>query len=134
MSEFKFTIPIQPRYTDYDMLGHLNNATFVTYFEVARLHYFMAIGWTLKDVSNVVAHIDIDFLMPVLPGEKVICGTKTISLGTKSFQMHYEILSEDRQKCYARANSVQVCIDKKEGKAILIPKNIRSMLSNYENL
>jgi acyl-CoA thioester hydrolase len=134
MSDFNFSIPIQPRYTDFDMLGHLNNATYVTYFEVARLHYFMAIGWTLKDVSNVVAHIDIDFLLPVLPGDKVKCGIKTISLGTKSFQMHYELLSVDNKKCYAHANSVQVCIDKKEGKAILMPQNIRSMLTNFEKL
>ncbi|HHL53138.1 MAG TPA: acyl-CoA thioesterase, partial [Flammeovirgaceae bacterium] len=71
MSEFKFTMPIQPRYADFDMLGHLNNATYLTYFEVARLHYFYTIGWRLKDVSNVVARMEIDFLAPVLPQTEV---------------------------------------------------------------
>ena len=60
MTDFKFSTPIQIRYSDFDMLGHINNATFVTYIEVARLYYFIEIGWTLEDVSNVVAHLDLD--------------------------------------------------------------------------
>ncbi len=132
MSSFRFTVPIQIRYTDFDMLGHLNNATFVTYFEVARLYYFIEIGWKLTDVSNVVAHFDIDFLLPVLPGDEVVCKVKTVSLGSKSFQMQYELCSKDESKSYCRAHSVQVCIDKKSGKAIQIPEHIIGLINNYE--
>lgn len=132
MSDFRFFVPIQIRYTDFDMLGHLNNSTFVTYFEIARLYYFMEIGWKLTDVSNVVAHFDIDFHKPVVPGDEVICRVKTISIGTKSFQMHYELISKDTSICYSRAHSVQVCIDKKTASAIEIPRNIRELINNYE--
>jgi acyl-CoA thioester hydrolase len=134
MNSFKFKIPIQPRYADFDMLGHLNNATYVTYFEVARIQYFLKIGWTLEDVSNVVAHLDIDFLVPVLPHTDVACGVKTISLGVKSFQMQYELTSPDLTVCFSRAHSVQVCIDKKKGKAMEMPANIRQLLVKYEGL
>ena len=134
MSQYKFTTPIQPRYGDFDMLGHLNNANYVTYFEIARLHYFIEIGWSLDDVSNVVAHFDIDFLIPVLPKLEIICAIKTLSLGGKSFQMQYELMSVDRTVSYSKAHSVQVCIDKKSGKAIEIPQNIRDLITNYEEL
>ena len=134
MSQYKFTIPIQPRYGDFDMLGHLNNANYVTYFEIARLHYFIEIGWSLDDVSNVVAHFDIDFLIPVLPKLEIVCAIKTLSLGGKSFQMQYELMSMDETISYSKAHSVQVCIDKKSGKAIEIPQNIRDLITNYEEL
>ncbi len=134
MDNYKFSIPIQPRYADFDMLGHLNNATYVTYFEVARLHYFFEIGWSLKDVSNVVAHFDIDFLVPVLPNTDITCAIKTISLGRKSFQMQYEISSQQGKISHSRAHSVQVCIDKHTGKAIELPDHIRAMLTSYEEL
>ena len=134
MAEYKFVIPIQPRYADFDMLGHLNNATYVTYYEVARLHYFYEIGWSLKDVSNVVAHLDIDFLIPILPASKVVCSIKTISLGSKSFQMQYELTSTDGSICYSKSHSVQVCIDKINGKAIKMPNNVRQMLTKYDGL
>jgi len=127
-------LPIQPRYGDYDMLGHLNNATYLTYFELARIHYFYEIGWTLRDVSNVVAHIDINFLMPVMPNIEIVCIIKTTSLGIKSFKMMYELTNLDKSTCYCRAHSVQVCIDKKEGKAIIMPDHVRELISKYEEL
>ena len=134
MADYNFSIPIQPRYADFDMLGHLNNANYVTYYEVARLHYFYDLGWTLKDISNVVAHFDIDFLVPIVPKSKVVCSIKTISLGSKSFQMQYELKSEDGETCFSRAHSVQVCIDKNSSKAITIPDDIRELLSKYDGL
>lgn len=134
MSDCKFFTPIQIRYADFDMLGHINNATYVTYFEVARLYYFMEIGWTLEDVSSVIAHFDIDYLLPIMPGDKIICGIRTSSLGSKSFQMHYELWSADKQKCYAKANSTQVCFDKHTGKSAHIPDHIRELIANYDAL
>ena len=134
MTDFKFSVPIQPRYADFDMLGHLNNATYVTYYEVARLNYFYEIGWTLKDATNVVAHFDIDFLLPILPDSEVLCSIKTISLGSKSFQMQYTLTSFEGSIIFSRAHSVQVCIEKNNGKAIIIPDNVRELLSKYESI
>jgi acyl-CoA thioester hydrolase len=134
MSEFKYNLPIQPRYADFDMLGHLNNATYLTYYEVARLHYFVEIGWGLRDATNVVAHFDIDFLVPIVPKDEIICSVKTISLGKKSFQMQYELSSTNHKIIYSKGHSVQVCIDREEGRAIAIPDDVRSTLANYEGL
>jgi acyl-CoA thioester hydrolase len=132
MADYKFSTPIQVRYSDFDMLGHINNATFVTYFEVARLYYFMQIGWKLEDVSNVVAHLDIDFMAPILPKQEVYCRVKTTSLGSKSFQMQYELYSEKDDIIFAKAHSVQVCFEKQSGKTVTIPSHIHDLITNFE--
>lgn len=132
MADFRFSTPIQVRYSDFDMLGHINNATFITYFEVARLHYFIELGWTLKDVSNVVAHLDVDFMAPILPHQAVSCRVRTSSLGSKSFQMNYELYSEKQDIIFARAHSVQVCFEKKSGKTVAIPEHIHELIKNFE--
>jgi acyl-CoA thioester hydrolase len=31
---------IQVRLTDIDILGHVNNSIYLTYFEMTRIHYF----------------------------------------------------------------------------------------------
>ena len=36
----KHYTPIQIRFHDIDQLGHVNNANYLTYFEVARMAYF----------------------------------------------------------------------------------------------
>jgi len=134
MTDFNFSMPIQPRYADFDMLGHLNNATYLTYFELARLNYFKEIGWQVKDVSNVVAHFNIDFLLPILPNTDVICAVKTTSLGNKSFKMEYELASANKEFLYSIGHSVQVCFDKKTATPINIPQNIRQLIATYDKL
>ena len=36
-------MPIQIRWRDLDALGHVNNAVYLTYFELARLAYIRAV-------------------------------------------------------------------------------------------
>lgn len=133
MADYRFSFPLQVRYSDFDMLGHINNATFVTYLETARIYYYMKIGWSLKDISNVVAHLDIDFFKPILPGQQVHCRVKTTSLGSKSFQMQYELYSEEDDIIFAKAHSVQVCFDKHTGKTVVMPDHIQELIRNFED-
>ena len=40
MSEYKISQPIQLRFVDTDALGHINNAHYLSYCEMARVTYF----------------------------------------------------------------------------------------------
>jgi acyl-CoA thioester hydrolase len=44
MPDFHFTYPIEVRYDDLDPQGHVNNARFLSYFEQARVNYFIHLG------------------------------------------------------------------------------------------
>ncbi len=39
---FKLIILIEVRFSDLDALGHVNNVTYFTYFEIARVKYLCA--------------------------------------------------------------------------------------------
>ncbi len=46
---FKYKTNIETRFTDFDMMGHVNNAIYFTYMEIARSKYWkQAIGWDWK--------------------------------------------------------------------------------------
>lgn len=56
--------PIQLRFKDMDALGHLNNANYLTFFELARIKYFRdtvgtEIDWN-KD-GMIIARATIDY-------------------------------------------------------------------------
>ena len=40
MAPYKFSTTIEVRFKDVDSLGHVNNAVYLTYFEIARFHYW----------------------------------------------------------------------------------------------
>lgn len=134
MSNFKFKTPIQLRYSDFDMLGHLNSAQYVTIIELGRLEYFRHINWNLKEVSNVVAQFSIEYLKQIVPGDLVEVQVRIPQLGTKSFKMDYEVVSPDGQTCYAKAQSTQVCILKKGNTSTPIPKSIRIAIQDFETI
>ncbi len=134
MKGFHFKTPIQLRYSDFDMLGHLNSAQYVTFLELGRLLYFQQIKWNLKNISNVVASFKIDYLNQVIPLNEIEVHIRVSSLGNKSFKMEYLMASPDEAIIYAKAESTQVCILKKDNSSTPIPLDARKSITNFEGL
>ena len=42
-------LKIQVRFSDLDILGHVNNVTYLSYFEMARVYYFKELVGTKWD-------------------------------------------------------------------------------------
>lgn len=134
MEGFNFKHPLQLRYSDFDMLGHMNSAQYATLIELGRLQYFLHIKWDLSDVSNVVASFKIDYVNQIVPNDEVEVWVRVASLGNKSFKMEYIMSSPDENTIYAKAETIQVCILKKDNTSTPIPETIRSSIKKFEGL
>ncbi len=134
MEGFQIKLPIQLRYSDFDMLRHLNSAQYSTFLELGRLEYFKQLEWNLNDVSNVVASFTINFMNQIIPTDKVVVWIKVAQLGNKSFKMEYILASEDEKYIYAKAETTQVCILKKDNSSTPIPAAIRKSIAEFEDL
>lgn len=91
---FKHHMPIQIRFSDIDLLGHVNNAVYMNYFDMAKTRYFEAVkgdtmDWSRSDV--VVANVNINFYVPVFFNDEVVVKTKVVRLGNKSMDMVQQI-------------------------------------------
>ena len=114
------------RFNDCDPMGHLNNALFSTYLEQARLAWFGPEDESpLGDV--ILARTEIDFRSPVLVGETVEISVRPSRLGTKSFELSYELHAGGR--LVAEAKSVLVGYDYAQAKSTEIPARWRRRLS-----
>mgnify|MGYP002640098090 CR=1 FL=1 len=110
---YEVEVEIQLRWRDMDALGHVNNAVFVTYLEVARVAYFREIygdGEPL-DFNFIIARVEIDFLSPIALGDRPVCRVGIHEAGSKSFRFEYLIESARDGRLLARATTVQVCYD-----------------------
>ncbi len=57
---FRHSQPVQMRFTDIDMLGHLNNNVYLTFMDLAKVEYFAAVlpeGMDWRSINAVVVHI-----------------------------------------------------------------------------
>lgn len=127
--------PVQIRYNDIDILGHVNNAVFQYYFDYGKMKYFSALfGDTLPldNVSLIIASIHIDYLQPVYLEHKITVASKTILLGNKSLHMVQEIHKLPGNERMAFSRSVMVAFDKEAGCSVTIPHSWRESVMNYE--
>jgi acyl-CoA thioester hydrolase len=130
MSElgFEVEVEIQLRWRDLDALGHVNNAVFVTYLEVARVAYFQAMYGKVEtlDFNFILARIEVDFLSPVVMDDLPICRIGIHEAGHKSFTFRYLLESRKDGRALARGTSVQVCYDYAKGRTIPLPEKMWS--------
>ena len=116
------------RFSDLDGFGHVNNAVFSTYLEQARLAWFGFHGgdepMPLRDV--ILARTEIDFRSPVVFGETVAIGVRPTRLGTKSFELEYELRAGER--LVAEAKSVLVGYDYAVERSVEVPERWRRRL------
>ena len=113
MPEFRLKVPIDVRFRDTDAMGHINNAVYLSYLEVARQHYLkQALGVApYTRCELILARTEIDFRSPGFEGEDLEVAIRVARLGTSSFDFAYEIRSRADQRLIVEARSVQVMFD-----------------------
>jgi acyl-CoA thioester hydrolase len=120
------------RFSDLDAFGHVNNAVFSMYVEQARLGWFGRYAadepMPLRDV--ILARTEIDFRSPVVFGETVAIGVRPGRVGTKSFELEFELRVDER--LVAEGKSVLVGYDYDSGRSVEVPERWRRRLQSAE--
>ena len=130
MDGFPFTCPIQVRYSDVDAMNHVNNATTVSYLEVARVTLWrerLGFTGTARDLPIIVARVAVDFRSPIALEDAVSVGVAVKHLGRTSFTFAYRVEASGRLA--AEAETVQVSYDYAAGRPAPIPDDLRSRLT-----
>lgn len=120
---------IHVRFSDLDVLGHVNNAVYLSYFEIARVHYFKYLvgsDWDWKKGGVILARNEIEYYKPVLLNDEPLIEMIATRIGTKSFTLDYKLKVKD--ELYSSGSSVLVCFDSIENKTIDIPDELRKAL------
>jgi acyl-CoA thioester hydrolase len=128
---FKFRLPIQVRFRDLDSLGHVNNAVYLTYLEVARIGYWKALQFEPVRPSMLLARVEIDYVKPVLLDDQVEVAVRVSEMGTKSFVMAFEILANGTAA--AKGSSVLVWFDHAANVSVVIPGSARATIQAFED-
>jgi acyl-CoA thioester hydrolase len=135
MSEpaFRVHCPVEVRFRDCDPMGHVNNAVYLTYLELARFAYWEAadIGRLAGEVSYIIARVEIDFRAPATTRQVLDVGIAVTGFGRTSFSMAYEIRDQEG-RLVAAAKSVQVAYDYAAGRTVALPDTIKQRITEFE--
>lgn len=134
---YRHHYPIQIRWADLDALGHVNNATYLTYCEQARLTYINELGlWggTLDGLGLIMARAVIDYKLPLGAADDLHVFTRCSRLGNKSFDMEHLVArrSDDQLAVAAQAVITVVVFDYAANRSAPLPPAWRDRLIAYE--
>lgn len=124
---------IQVRFSDLDVLGHVNNNIYFSYFEMARIHYLnelLGTDWNWEKFSFVLVKNEVEYLKSVLLNHEPLIYVYVDTIGTKSFSLLYELTVNG--ELFAHGKSIQVCYDPSVKQTIDIPDAMKLVLTKIK--
>lgn len=123
-----FSTPIELRFSDLDLYGHVNSVVYFTYLETARVKLFQDFfhAMTARNIFTLVAHAECDYKLPILFGDSLIVSVTIGRVGVSSFDLGYR-LHDGSEKTYATARTTMVCFDNVRKTTIPVPDAITAM-------
>jgi acyl-CoA thioester hydrolase len=134
---------VEVRLADTDAMGHVNNARYLTYVEIARVAYYEAvtghplpIGVHGAEEGMILAEIRMTYRSPAFYGERLAVETRVERIGRTSFSMVHRMTAPEGRYGHARlvaiADSVLVSFDYQEERPIPVPPDWRVAMEAFE--
>ncbi len=134
---FHCITPIKIRFRDLDALGHVNNAVYFTFMEMARMEYFTQIGFLKPGEFPapffIIAEATCQFKAPIQLDTSLAIKTRVNRLGNSSFDMEYHFVDETAGQLLAIGRTVQVVFDYTTNRSVALPDEWRAAIAQLEN-
>jgi acyl-CoA thioester hydrolase len=132
---FKLIIPLEVRFSDLDALGHVNNVTYFTYFEIARVKYLYAVSGkpvTLDDIKLVIVEATCSYRAQAQLGDILEIGVRVSQMRRSSFAFEYRIRRSGAGTLIAEGRTVQVVYDHQRRRSAPIGDSFREQVERFE--
>jgi acyl-CoA thioester hydrolase len=121
---------LETRYADYDTKGHVNNAVFLTYFDIARSKAWLEVVGGTADFPFVVAEATVRYVREAMIGEALDVEITTSEIRTKAWVWRYRVLKRADERLVADGSTVQVMFDYQVRRSMPIPEELKDKLAS----
>ena len=127
MSEFRFTHDVPVRFSDLDVLGHVNHIAYFDFLEQARVTYYHEVMGlrSAREVEFVLADLRIRYVASALFGQTMRVLFRVAWLKRSSSGFAYEIRDRESGQLLAEGEGVQVYMDLEANCSAPLPEAYR---------
>ena len=129
------TTPIQLRFNDIDIQGHMYNGQYQHIFDLGKNEYFervLGIEHMDGEQTFVTASSTTNFYIPVSMKDKIIIHTSIERVGTKSFTVFQEMIDQNSGAVKADSRTVLVGWNAVAKESFAIPTDWREKIEREE--
>ncbi len=131
---FPHAVPLQLRFNDIDVLGHVNNNAQLALFDVGKTEFYNALRGQLADwsrVEAVIVNINCTFMEQIHFTDPMEVRTRVKRIGEKSFTLQQILRNVATGQICSMCESVMVSVDYATRASKPIPENIAEGLKKW---
>ncbi len=128
-------VPLQMRFNDIDMVGHLNNSVYITFFDLGKVEYFRSVfpeGVNWHHIPLVVVNINCNFYSPTYLDEPIEVTTAVTAMSERSLKMEQRIVNRETGDVKCVAQTVMAGFDPKTATGAQIDPKWRDAITVFE--
>ncbi|MFV9505708.1 MAG: acyl-CoA thioesterase [Oscillochloridaceae bacterium umkhey_bin13] len=133
LADYPFIHWEEVHFRDLDALGHANNVVYASWFESARIAYYLDLtNLPLEQLGLILAEATISYKAPAYFGERLAIGVRVSSIGTKSFVMDYLMVRAGDDMIIATGKTVLVAYDYRSGATVPVSDIFRQRVAERQ--
>ncbi len=129
-SAFRHFIPVETRWHDNDVFGHVNNVVYYAYFDTAVNRHLTDAGLLdpgTSPIVGLVAETGCTYFASIAFPERLEVGLAVVRLGRSSVTYRLGLFRAGGDICVALCRYTHVYVDRASGKAVAIPEANRRL-------
>ena len=137
LNDFHYKTTLQIRFADIDAFGHVNNAIYLTYFEIARSSYWTeVVQWDWETMGIIIGRAEINFIKPINLNDQVLAYVRTSRIGNSSFDLEYVLVKVNNgvEEICTTGSTVCIAFDYSQNQSSAIPEAQKLKMITFEAL
>lgn len=137
LHDFRHILPVQLRFNDIDILGHLNNIVYFSLYDLAKARFLEQVkkgNIDFRKVECVIANVNCTFIKQIRFGEEIDVRTRCIRIGDRSFTLRQCLVETPTQEIRSICDTVMVSFDPSSASSCPMSSELRAAILNYEGL
>ncbi len=121
---------LRVRYSEIDAQGHVNNANYLSYFEVGRVEWLRDAGLSYKDLEDrgfgfVVVEALVHYHSAAYFDDELVVCTELAEAGRVALRFGYEVLRNGER--VASGHTRHACVRLPGGRPVRMPEEVRAL-------
>lgn len=134
--DFYHVVDLQTRFSDIDMLGHINNSVYITFFDLGKADYMTtALGQKMEagHVAAAIVNINASFFSPAYFNEPLRVATAVTRLSNRSLTMEQRIFNPSTGDVKCCATSILAGFDPLTATSVELPQQFVDRVRAFEH-
>jgi acyl-CoA thioester hydrolase len=123
--------PLETRWMDNDMYGHVNNVIYYSYFDTAIAHFLIREGGFAPLASPVIdfaVETGCRFHSPLAFPDRIAAGLRVGRVGRTSVRWEIGLFRNEDEDAAADGHFIHVFVDREDQRPVPVPATIRAAI------